>query len=198
MLSVLQTSPESTEMSSRSDAPRGGSSAATIKVAVVDEHEMFALGLRSCLAEHSSVEVMPRPDGPVDVAIVSPQVAREVRLPCPLVVCGDAPTQLAAGNVVLAVLPRATLTTGQLIASVHAAAAGLRVTSPDGPRVSRLQGRRLEVLGLLATGADTREIAARLGYSDRTIKGVIQEIQVALGARSRAHAVAEGIRQGLI
>ena len=37
-----------------------------------------------------------------------------------------------------------------------------------------------------------------LSYSERTIKGVIQEIERELGARSRAHAVAEGIRQGLI
>ena len=62
----------------------------------------------------------------------------------------------------------------------------------------RLYGRGLEVLRMLARGADTREIADELGYSDRTIKTVIRDVQLALGARNRVQAVAEGIRQGLI
>ena len=62
----------------------------------------------------------------------------------------------------------------------------------------RLAGRGLEVLGLLASGADTKEIAEQLGYSDRTIKSVIRDVQLSLGAKNRVQAVAEGIRQGLI
>ena len=34
--------------------------------------------------------------------------------------------------------------------------------------------------------------------SDRTIKSVIRDVQVTLGAKNRVQAVAEGIRQGLI
>lgn len=159
---------------------------------------MFALGLRACLAEDSLVEVLSRPDGGMDVGVVSPQAAREQCFACPLVVCGDPLNRMAAGNLVLAVLPRATLTAEQLLAAVHAAAAGLRVSQPEVPPASRLDGRGLAVLGLLAAGAGTREIAQNLGYSDRTIKSVIHEIQLALGVRSRTQAVAEGIRQGLI
>ena len=101
-------------------------------------------------------------------------------------------------GVVLAVLPRSTLTADQLLASVHAAAAGLRVIPPEEAPHTKLYGRGLEVLQLLAAGADTKEIADRLGYSDRTIKTVIRDIQLSLGARNRVQAVAEGIRQGLI
>jgi DNA-binding CsgD family transcriptional regulator len=54
------------------------------------------------------------------------------------------------------------------------------------------------VLRLLARGADTQEISRSLRYSERTIKTLIQEIERELGARSRAQAVAEGIRLGLI
>lgn len=172
--------------------------ATTIKVGVVDENEMFSLGLRACLQQTDFVEVTQGPAEVMDVAIVSPRVAGERSFPCPLVVCGETPLRVAPGNVILAVLPRATLTVLQLLASVQAAAAGLRVSAPEAPPASRLEGRRLEVLRLLATGADTREIAERLGYSDRTIKSVIHEIQLALGVRNRTQAVAEGVRQGLI
>ena len=169
-----------------------------LRVGVVHENEMFAIGLRACLAEHFPVTVAPRPDSDVDIAVVSPAAAAAHRFTCPLVVCGDAPNRLAPGNVVLAVLPRATLTTTQLLASVHAAAAGLRVTAAEVPEAARLDRRSLDVLRLLAAGAGTREMAERLGYSERTIKSVIRDIQVLLGTRSRAQAVAEAIRQGLI
>lgn len=171
---------------------------APIKVRVVDEHEMFALGLRACLGDHPLVEVLDGEDEPADVAIVSPAVAAHTAFPCPLVVCGDAPSRVAPGNAVHAVLPRSTLTTEHLLAGVHAAAAGLRVAQSDTVSPARIGARALTVLQMLARGADTREISEHLGYSDRTIKTVIRELQVALGARNRVQAVAEGIRQGLI
>ena len=178
--------------------PRSWGTPEIISVGIVDEHEMFALGLRTCLAGSALVRVAIVVDEDVDVAIVSPRTAEERPFASPLVVCGDAPGRLAPGNSVLAVLPRATLTADQLLASVHAAAAGLRVMDADESPVPKLGARGLAVLSLLAAGADTKEIADRLGYSDRTIKSVIREVQLSLGARNRAQAVAEGIRQGLI
>ena len=171
---------------------------AVIRVGIVDEHEMFALGLKTCLAGSALVQVSPVVDDDVDVVIVSPKVAEERRFTRPLVVCGELPTRLAPGNEVMAVLGRASLTAEQLLASIHAAAAGLRVVNADDGVVPRLAGRGLEVLALLAGGADTREIAEQLGYSDRTIKSVIRDVQLRLGAKNRVQAVAEGIRQGLI
>ncbi|HEV7864433.1 MAG TPA: helix-turn-helix transcriptional regulator [Acidimicrobiia bacterium] len=178
--------------------PRQWGSPTIIQVGIVDEHEMFALGLKTCLAGSALVKVSPVVDEDVDVVIVSPQVAEERRFTCPLVVCGDPPSRLAPGNEVMAVLGRGTLTAEQLLASIHAAAAGLRVIHSDNLPASRLAGRGLEVLALLAAGADTKEIAEQLGYSDRTIKSVIRDVQLSLGAKNRVQAVAEGIRQGLI
>ena len=178
--------------------PRQWGPATVIQVGIVDEHEMFALGLKTCLAGSALVKVSPVIDEDVDVVIVSPQMAEERPFPCPLVVCGDPPNRLAAGNEVMAVLGRATLTAEQLLASIHAAATGLRVVHADHVPVPRLAGRGLEVLALLAAGADTKEIAEQLGYSDRTIKSVIRDVQLRLGAKNRVQAVAEGIRQGLI
>ena len=177
--------------------PRQWGPAAVIHVGIADEHEMFALGLKTCLAASAMVKVSPVVDDDVDVAIVSPKMAEERRFTRPLVVCGDLPARLAPGNEVMAVLGRASLTTEQLLASIYAAAAGLKVVNADVP-VPRLAGRGLEVLALLAGGADTREIAEQLGYSDRTIKSVIRDVQLRLGAKNRVQAVAEGIRQGLI
>jgi DNA-binding CsgD family transcriptional regulator len=178
--------------------PRQWGPAVIIQVGIVDEHEMFALGLKTCLAGSALVKVSPVVDEDVDVVIVSPRVAEEQQFACPLVVCGDPPNRLAPGNEVMAVLGRGTLTAEQLLASIHAAAAGLRVIHADHAPTPRLAGRGLEVLALLAAGADTKEIAEKLGYSDRTIKSVIRDVQMSLGAKNRVQAVAEGIRQGLI
>ena len=62
----------------------------------------------------------------------------------------------------------------------------------------QVDGRLLEVLRLLAQGSNTRTIARELGYSERTVKTLIHDIEVALGAQTRAQAVAEGLRLGLI
>ena len=178
--------------------PRGWAATPVIVVGIVDEHEMFALGIRTCLAESALVKVAPVVDDDVDVVIVSPRVAEDRRFAAPLVICGEPPKRVAPGNEVMAVLGRASLTAEQLLASIHAAATGLRVVHEEHVAAPRLAGRGLEVLSLLAAGADTKEIAEQLGYSDRTIKSVIRDVQQRLGVKNRVQAVAEGIRQGLI
>jgi DNA-binding NarL/FixJ family response regulator len=61
-----------------------------------------------------------------------------------------------------------------------------------------LTPREAEVLLHLADGLDTSEIASRLSYSERTIKNIIHSLISRLGLRNRTHAVAHGIRSGLI
>jgi DNA-binding NarL/FixJ family response regulator len=58
--------------------------------------------------------------------------------------------------------------------------------------------RELAVLRMLGEGCDTREIARRLAYSERTVKTVIQDLSQRLGLRNRSHAVAYAVRNGLI
>jgi DNA-binding NarL/FixJ family response regulator len=176
-----------------------------IRVAVVDEHEIFRRGLVACLVEDGIDVVVEAAVGPigerVEVAVVSPAAAHRHRFPCPLLLCGEPPMPSpAAGNSVLGLLPRSALSPGQLVGAVRAAAAGFRVDMGERPRgpAGRLGRRSLDILRLLAEGADTQEISASLRFSERTIKNAISEIERELGARSRAQAVAEGIRQGLI
>ncbi|WP_413810677.1 response regulator transcription factor [Streptomyces sp. OE57] len=62
----------------------------------------------------------------------------------------------------------------------------------------RLSPRELSVLELVAKGLDTREIAAQLSYSERTVKGVLHGIMTRMYLKNRAHAVAFAIREGYI
>lgn len=179
-----------------------------ILAAVVDEHEIFRRGLVACLNDDPLVEVVTETssgplDGEVDVAVVSLQVALREGFAAPVIVCSGAPAtpELVRGsNFVSAVLPRRSVTAEQLSAAVRAAAVGLQVSPVASSRPGWWQSddRYVQVLRLLSQGAGTQDIAATLSYSERTIKGLIQEVERELGARSRAHAVAEGIRRGLI
>jgi DNA-binding CsgD family transcriptional regulator len=140
----------------------------------------------------------------LDVAVVCSRLLDGVRLSCPLV-CLAIPELQGAESChsspnVKATLPHDGLTAEELVASVRAAAAGLQVESPS---LSRLNGdvmdpRRIDVLKLLAGGADTRTIARSLQLSERTVKTLVHDIQLTLGVSTRAQAVAEGIRLGLL
>lgn len=102
----------------------------------------------------------------------------------------------------------------QLVAALHAAAAGLVVMQPAlgaaiapapmaGSRpltelVEPLTRREREVLQMLAGGLGNKTIAARLAISEHTVKFHVASIFGKLGAVSRTEAVSLGIRRGLV
>jgi DNA-binding NarL/FixJ family response regulator len=181
----------------------------TIRVAVVDENEIFRLGVVACLDDKATFHVTSAsahaPTGPEaaavskgsDVGVVSAKAVRESELQCPLVVCASAPLAVPATSRVFAVLPRNGLTAEQLGAAVHGAAVGLKVSLHE-LELPHLDERRLSILRLLADGATTEEISELLHYSQRTIKGLVASIQADLDSRTRAQAVATAIRGELI
>ncbi|MFJ2777903.1 MULTISPECIES: LuxR C-terminal-related transcriptional regulator [unclassified Kitasatospora] len=61
-----------------------------------------------------------------------------------------------------------------------------------------LSERESDVLRLVAEGWDTAEIAAKLSYSERTVKNVLHGLTTRLHLRNRAHAVAHALREGYI
>ena len=61
-----------------------------------------------------------------------------------------------------------------------------------------ITSRETEVLRMLAEGLVNKEIAARLGVSEHTVKFHISSILDKLGASTRTEAVTMGIRRGLI
>ena len=69
---------------------------------------------------------------------------------------------------------------------------------PRGLSLSRLTTRERQVLRLIAQGHATQDVARELCYSERTVKNVLHDVVTKLGARSRSHAVADAVRQGLI
>jgi DNA-binding NarL/FixJ family response regulator len=73
-----------------------------------------------------------------------------------------------------------------------------RVLVPNGLTPSGLNDREIEVLRLVAEGCDTAEIAGRLSYSERTIKGILHDVKTRLHLRNRTHAVSYAMREGLL
>jgi DNA-binding NarL/FixJ family response regulator len=58
--------------------------------------------------------------------------------------------------------------------------------------------RESEILGLLARGMDAAEIARELVISPKTVSSHLQRVMAKLGVHSRAQAVAEAYRLGLV
>jgi DNA-binding NarL/FixJ family response regulator len=72
------------------------------------------------------------------------------------------------------------------------------VLAPRGLTASGVSPREVDVLRLVAEGNELAEIAAKLSYSERTVKYVLYGLMKRLQLRNRAHAVSYAIRAGLI
>ncbi len=162
--------------------------------------------------------VEPRSDAPPNVAsriALSPDAVS--RAPA-FVLLADAPSVTWTADALRAgarsVLPR-DATPDEIVAALESAAVGLvtlpaelaadlvsatrgPTARPPGPPTQPLTRREIEVLGLLAEGLANKNIAARLGISEHTVKTHVASILTKLDAFSRAEAVAIGARQGLI
>jgi DNA-binding NarL/FixJ family response regulator len=116
---------------------------------------------------------------------------------------------IAAG--VRGLLRRCEASPDRLTRAVLTAASGDCTVSPDmlatalhkgaaGPinAHGNLSERERAVLGLVADGHETNEIARTLSYSTRTVTSVIHDITHRFRLRNRAHAVAYALRTGLL
>lgn len=61
-----------------------------------------------------------------------------------------------------------------------------------------LAPREADVVRLLAEGLETRQVAEKLSYSERTVKNILHRLTTRLGLNNRTHAVAYAIREGHI
>ncbi|HEY6467635.1 MAG TPA: response regulator transcription factor [Candidatus Acidoferrales bacterium] len=111
-----------------------------------------------------------------------------------------------------AVLP-SNASAAQIAAAIGGVAAGLFVLDAEHaqqllpartsdhfaePLVEAMTPREVEVLRAMAEGLANKEIAARLGISENTVKFHVGSVMGKLGASSRTEAVMLGIRRGLI
>jgi DNA-binding CsgD family transcriptional regulator len=89
-----------------------------------------------------------------------------------------------------------------LIAAAGFAASRLEQATDNDPKrfgkKPRITARELAVLRLVSLGMASNEIAKRLGVGEETVRSHLKKVQAKLGARNRAHAAAEAIRQQLI
>jgi|ERR1700731_1219606 len=69
---------------------------------------------------------------------------------------------------------------------------------PEAELSEEITSRETDVLRMLAEGLVNKDIAARLGISEHTVKFHISSILDKLGASTRTEAVTLGIRRGLI
>jgi DNA-binding CsgD family transcriptional regulator len=76
----------------------------------------------------------------------------------------------------------------------HAAAAPAAASGAT----ASLTAREREVLGLLAAGATSGEVAAALGIGEETVQTHVRRARVKLAARTRTEAVATALRLGLL
>jgi DNA-binding NarL/FixJ family response regulator len=182
-----------------------GGSVRTKRVSVIDEHDVFRYGVVAILQEDPWLDVVHiaaegAPDVPTDVIVASSVAARNITVHCPMLVWWE-PSDPPFGHTspVAAVVERSDLSAPDLLGHVWALSTGLRLQSTGnccGP--AEIDKRCRHILRLLSEGADTRGISQSLCYSERTVKGLIRDIEERLSATNRAEAVAKAIRQGLI
>lgn len=186
-----------------------------LRVGILEDDDVLRRGIVailseqgcSCIVLDGARDVSPGAadaTATLDVAVVCSKSAGDLELPCPVILLttpmlfGQARRHVTSR--VMATLPHDGLTGDQLVASVRAAAAGLRVEDASSSSALEpvLDLRRVEVLRLLATGATTRAIARELQLSERTVKTLVHDIQLSLGTTTRAQAAAAAVRLGLI
>ncbi|GAA1990934.1 helix-turn-helix transcriptional regulator [Kitasatospora viridis] len=70
--------------------------------------------------------------------------------------------------------------------------------APAGLNLAGLSEREVEVLRFLSEGLSTKQISAKLSYSERTVKSVVHDVVTRLNLRNRTHAVVHALRAGVI
>jgi DNA-binding NarL/FixJ family response regulator len=113
----------------------------------------------------------------------------------PVLLLSDDPAAIDAGTAGL--LPR-DATARQIVAAVGALAEGLHVRLPPRRPPSPLTPRESEILALIARGLSNKAIARKLNISSHTVKYHLEAVFAKLAVNSRAEALSQGLRRGLV
>ena len=207
-------------------ATRPLSAASRVRTAVVAGDPVSEAGVAAQLRFRAEVDLVVAEPAVVVVvceivdgaALAAVRGARDARVVLVAAALDGAALLAAVEAGVCGVVLRAAATGERLGAAVVAAASGEGTMPPDllgrlmaqvgngsggqaparGLTFGGLTRRELEVLGLLADGCSTGEVARRMAYSERTIKNTIHDVTTRLQLRNRTHAVAYAVREGLI
>ncbi|MEV6242434.1 LuxR C-terminal-related transcriptional regulator [Lentzea sp. NPDC051838] len=161
------------------------------------------------IAEDSSADVVVAVEGLVDGIFFDSlgETARRIGAVVVLALDNmpDDALDAAARAGVVSVLPRATMDRDRLVSAVIEAP---RLVEDLGEALDEVRAtvhplavldkRDVELLSLVADGWDSREIAAKVSLSHRTVVNRVQAVVRKCGARNRVEAVAQVARAGLV
>ncbi len=181
----------------------------------LESQEQIPVSLITRLQTAADVEIL-REDGLSDVRLIYTRVCNRSALTQiqqlnqpkpPVVICEQYEEPFATDSLLRQHVSGVLLTessTAQLIAGLHAAAAGLKFLQPLKKRTNgifqfeTLTQRELEILRLIADGEGNKSIANLLKISEHTVKFHISSIFEKLNVSSRTEAIKAGISRGLI
>ena len=212
-----------------------------LRVLLVDDHDLFRSGLVNLLSEHGLHVVGEAENGDVALRLVRElapdvvimdlnmpgpsgvEVIRQMTSIAPLTRVVVLTISADDSDVINAVMGGACgyllkdSSVDQLIAGIHAAAAGESLISPqiaakmlqilraqrssvDAAETIRaeLSEREIEVLKLIASGNDNAEIARALFISPKTVKNHISNILMKLQMENRIQAAVYAVRSGIV
>jgi DNA-binding NarL/FixJ family response regulator len=192
-------------------------------VAICTSDALIQAGLLGEFRKRAGLELIEdQAEADVVVAVTDSGLRDMLTSTTPLVLVADQPRQTelwaAIEHGLTVLVPRVEATTTRLLRAIGDAHRGRgdlpaeqlgdllhglgrlhrQVLAPRDLMLSGLTHRETDVLRLVADGLDTAEIAASLAYSERTVKNILQGMLTRLGLRNRVHAVAHGLRHGLI
>jgi D-alanyl-D-alanine carboxypeptidase/D-alanyl-D-alanine-endopeptidase (penicillin-binding protein 4) len=188
---------------------------AGVGLLVHGRHELYVSSLAALLESRgASVRVsspgaeVPRrlPQGVRLVLLESPlpsELRQAAALGAPVIVLAErvgAEDRLVAAQLGAQALLAKNATLAELMVSIRRAVAkgaDERGILPRGTRYE-LTPRQREVLGLIVEGLDNREIAVRLGISERTARAHVSAVLQRLGASNRTQAAVAAVQKGLL
>jgi D-alanyl-D-alanine carboxypeptidase/D-alanyl-D-alanine-endopeptidase (penicillin-binding protein 4) len=178
-------------------------------------HELYVSSLAALLESHGASVRISTPDADVPrrlppatrlVLLESPlpsELQQAASLGAPVIVLAErssAEEQLVAAQLGAWALLTKNATLAELMVSIRRAVA----MGADEPGMLRretryeLTPRQREVLGLIVEGLDNREIATRLGISERTARAHVSAVLERLGASNRTQAAVAAVQKGLL
>jgi D-alanyl-D-alanine carboxypeptidase/D-alanyl-D-alanine-endopeptidase (penicillin-binding protein 4) len=192
-----------------------GDHLAGVGLLVRGRHELFVSSLASLLQSHgASVRLshweadLPQrlPAGVQALILESPlpsDLQRAARLGLPVIVLAehaDVQDRLAAAQLGAHALLTKSATLAELVVAIRKAVENAREEPGILARQRRygLTPRQREVLGLIVEGLDNREIAVRLGISERTARAHVSAVLERLGAANRTQAAVAAIQKGIL
>lgn len=191
-----------------------------MRVLVVDDHDVFHLGLRLLLTQSGIQRCVPARNAEEalaaarryepHVAIVDlgvedghgAAIAQRLRIAAPaaklVLLSGPGTMRVSTAKRLgaAALLPKRT-SAAELVSAVRDVAAGGERFPRRKTDATRLSPRQVQVLALMAVGATNQEIAARLRLSPETVKRHAAAIFRKLGVRNRTQAARRGDEMGL-